>query len=232
MSRKKTSWKQRKKDLADMSLEEQYKVLAMRADKRLQRLEKYMKLPGYETLSKGAYARAMRDIKVWSGKGHKRFLTKAPGNVEELQAKINDIKTFLRADTSTLKPGMNTIGYSVSSYEKMAKTFNDRYGGDLDWQEIANYYDSAKADRIAKMIKSSKSIAKALGVFKKLANAGETNKTLMDKIRAGGKERVLINKRHYWRYKNITLTDDEVVNDIMNKMIKNGINPATMFKGK
>ena len=113
------------------TLEAEYKLLAMRADKRLQRLEKYMQRPGFETLSKGAYARALRDIEIWSGKGHKRFLTKAPGNVEELQAKINDIKSFLRSDTSTLQPGIDTQGYAVSVYEKQAQTFNNRYGGEF-----------------------------------------------------------------------------------------------------
>ena len=220
------------------SLEAEYKLLAMRADKRLQRLEKYMQRPGYETLKKGAYARAMRDIAIWSGKGHKRFLTKPPMNNKgeisepELQAKINDIKAFLRSDTSTMKPGIDTQGFAVSVYEQQAGTFNGRYGGNFTWQELANYYDSAKADRIAKRIKASKSIAKALGEFKKLARKGETNESLMSQIRAGGKERVLIGKQHYWKYKDIKLTDDEVTNEIMNKMIKNGINPVTMFKGK
>lgn len=231
MSRRKyLTWQEREKELKNMSLSEQYRVLAMRADKRLQRIEKYMNLPGNETLKKGAYARAMRDISIWSGKGRKRFFTKVPDNVEELQAKINDIKAFLRADTSTLKPGMNTQGFSVSSYEKMAKKFNTNYGTDFEWQEIANYYDSRKAEKIAAMIKSSKSVAETLGKFKQLERAGETNKTLMDKVRAGGKERVLIGNRHYWRYKNLKLTDDEVMNEIMTKMIKAGINPSTMFK--
>ena len=214
------------------SLEAEYKLLAMRADKRLQRLEKYMQRPGYETLKKGAYARAMRDIAIWSGKGHKRFLTKAPSNTAELQAKINDIKAFLRSDTSTMKPGIDTQGFAVSVYEKQAGTFNDRYGGNFTWQELANYYDSAKADRIAKRIKASKSIAKALGEFKKLARKGETNESLMSQIRAGGKERVLIGKQHYWKYKDIKLTDDEVTNEIMKKMIRAGISPRTLFKGK
>ena len=90
----------------------EYKTLTMRADKRLQRLEKYMQRPGYETLAKGAYKRAMRDIGVWSGKGHKRFGTKAPEDNRELQAKINDIKSFLRADTSTMRPGIDTQGFA------------------------------------------------------------------------------------------------------------------------
>ena len=201
------------------SLEEEYKLLAMRADKRLQRLEKYMQRPGYETLSKGAYARAMRDIEIWSGKGRKRFLTKAPGNVEELQAKINDIKAFLRSDTSTLKPGIDTQGYAVSVYEKQAQTFNNRYGGGFTWQELANYYGSKKADKIAKSIKASKSVARALGEFKKLMHMTpkKTRQQFRDEIKNNP---------------DVKYTDDEVTNEIMKKMIKIGISPRTLFKGK
>lgn len=201
------------------SLEAEYKTLTMRADKRLQRLEKYMQRPGYETLSKGAYARAMRDIEVWSGKGHKRFGTKAPENVEELQAKINDIKAFLRSDTSTLKPGIDTHGYAVSVYEKQAQTFNNRYGGDFTWQELANYYGSKKADKIAKSIKASKSVARALGEFKKLMQRtpNKTRQQFRDEIKNNP---------------DVKYTDDEVTNEIMKKMIKVGISPRTLFKGK
>lgn len=201
------------------SLKDEYKLLAMRADKRLQRLEKYMTRPGYETLSKGAYSRAMRDIEVWSGKGHKRFLTKAPENEAELKAKINDIKIFLRSDTSTLKPGIDTQGFAVSVYEKQANTFNDRYGGNFTWQELANYYGSKKAQRIANRIKSSKSVARALGEFKELNK--KNPKLTGAQLRRDIKENP-----------NIKLSDDEVTNEIMKKMINMGLSPRTLFKGK
>lgn len=201
------------------SIKEQYKLLAMRADKRLQRLEKYMKRPGYESLSKGAYARAIRDIEVWKGKGHKRFGINPPTNVEELQAKLNDIKSFLRSDTSTLKPGIDTQGFAVSVYEKQANTFNDRYGGDFTWQELANFYGSKKAQRIANRIKSSKSVARALGEFKALNK--KNPKLTGAQLRRDIKENP-----------NIVLSDDEVTNEIMKRMINMGISPRTLFKGK
>lgn len=202
----------------DPELRKQYNLLAMRADKRLQRLEKYSKRPGNETLLKGAYARALRDIEVYSGKGHKRFKTTNITSNEELQAKINDIKNFLRADTSTLKPGIDTRGFNVSSYQKMADTFNKRYDSDLTWQDIQNYYGSKKAQRIASKIKASKSVAKALGEFKRLSqkNPKLTGAQLRRDIKANP---------------NIRLSDDDVTNDIMKKMIKYGLSPKTLFKG-
>lgn len=196
----------------------EYKTLTMRADKRLQRLEKYMQRPGYETLEKGAYKRAMRDIKIWSGKGHKRFGTKPPEDVRELQAKINDIKAFLRADTSTLKPGIDTQGFAISSYEKAANTFNQRYGSDFNWQEIQNWYGSKKAARVAKAIQASKTVARALGRFKQM-------------MRENPKQSGAALRREIANNPNIKLDDDAAVNEAMKRMINMGISPRTMFKG-
>ena len=177
------------------SLLEEYNVLSMRADKRLQRIEKYSKRPGYEGLKQGAYARAIRDIEVWSGKGHKRFRTKPPTtrdgmiNETELQAKINDIRHFLRAETSTMKPGIDTRGFSISSYEKMAETTNKRYGGNFTWQELARFYESKKAERIAREIRSSKSIARAIAKFNEFNRKfpGVSGKDLREFIKNEGK---------------------------------------------
>lgn len=199
----------------DPQLLAEYKTLAMRADKRLQRLEKYAKRPGMGELLKGAYARAMRDIKTWGG--NKRFLTKPPSSDEDLKAKINDMRTFLRADTSTLKPGIDTKGFSVSSYERAAETFNTRYGTDLTWQEIGAYYGSKRAQKIANQIKASKTIAMALGEFKRMRAKDPkiSGKKLRDDIKNNP---------------NIKLSDDAAVNDVMKRMIRAGISPRTIFK--
>lgn len=209
--------KKHKKGSSD--LKKEYELLAMRADKRLQRLEQYAKRDGMESLLKGAYAMAMRDIEIWSGKGHKRFKTKAPENEEALKAKINDIRSFLRADTSTLKPGLDTQGYAISVYQKQADTFNQRYGSDFTWQELANFYGSKKAQRIANRIKASKSVARALGEFKRLHEK--------DPKKTGAAL-----KREIEQNPNIKLSDDAVTDDIMKRMIKMGISPRTLFKGK
>lgn len=210
----------------------EYRRLAKRADQRLVRLERYMKRPGMEELSKGAYSRAMDDIEVWSGKGKKRFNTSPPKSSEGLQAKINDIKAFLRSDTSTMAPGIDTRGFSISSYEKMAQTFNQRYGTQLSWKEISAFYQSSKYKKISERIQASKTIAMALGVFDELRKKGRTNKDLMEEIRKQGKHKVKKGNRSYWEYQNARFTDDEAVNEIVNKMIKAGVSPQTMFKGK
>ena len=213
-------------------LVKEYRKLAKRADQRLVRLERYMKRPGMAEIEKGAYSRAMKDIEVWSGRGKKRFNTAPPETEEALQAKINDIQAFLRADTSTLAPGIDTRGFSISSYEKMAETFNSTYGTNLTWQEIGAFYQSRKYKKLSEKIQASKTIAIALGVFDELRKQGKTRRELMDEIRKQGKHKVKKNGQTYWEYQNAQFTDDEAVNEIVNKMIKMGINPQTMFKGR
>lgn len=205
-----------------MALLDEYKLLAMRADKRLQRLEKYMKREQYKNLGQFAYARAVRDIEVWSGKGHKRFLTKPPtndkGEIDEraLRAKINDIKSFLRADTSTVMPGKDTRGYSAKTYAKMATTFNKRYGANLTWQELAQFYESKTAEKISKSIIASKSVAIALGKFKELQKKDKSisRAQILRDLKSG---------------KNVKLDQDETINQIMLKMVQSGVSPRTIF---
>lgn len=208
--------RKRGESIDQLTLEEQYKVLAMRADKRLERLEKYAKRPGNEEILKGAYARAMRDIEVWKGKGKKRFGYNKIEDKEELQKKINDIRAFLRADTSSLKPGLETKGYAISVYEKMANTFNQNYGSNLSWKEIGSYYESAKAKRIQEQLKASKTIAIALGEFKRL-NKKNPNKTIKEWV------------KDIKQQGNHILSDDETTAHVMERIIKMGISPRKLF---
>lgn len=200
----------------DLPIQEQYRILVQRADKRLERLEKYAKREKYSDILKGAYARAIRDIEVWNGAGKKRFGMKKISDPEELQAKINDIKAFLRSDTSSLQPGLDTRGYAISVYEKMAETFNTNFGADLEWKEIGAYYESSKAKRIQAQLKSSKTIAIALGEFKRL-NKKNPNKTIKEwkkEIKENG---------------NQILSDDKAVARMMERIIKMGISPRKLF---
>lgn len=119
------------------STEHYYKRLAKQADQRLVRLEKLTSQEGYTNVNKYAYARAMRDIKQWSGEGATRFNMKPPKNTNQLRAKIADIRTFLEAPTST-KAGIESV------YKNRADTINEKYGTSFDWTDLANYFDEAK----------------------------------------------------------------------------------------
>lgn len=215
------------KNLRGASLLDEFKTLAARADKRLQRLEKYSQRPGLEgILQASAYQHAMRDIKILGG--GKRFSFKPPTlpsgalDVDVLRARINAVKNFLRADTSTLKPGIDTAGYSIDRFQAVADTFNERYGADgdnLTAADIANYYSSRKAQRVAEAYGDSKTVAKALGRFKKI-NKNDPKLT--------GAEL----KRRIQKNPNMRLDKDDAVNEAMKRMIKLGLSPKYLFRKK
>ena len=134
------------------SLQQYYKRLAKTADQRLVRLEKASKEELYKPAKEWAYAKAQRDIRKWLPAGQEepavlRFNTKIPGldklkpeqANEKLIAKINDIKSFLAAPTST-KQGITNV------YKKRADTLNKNYGTKFTWKQMAQYYESGQAD--------------------------------------------------------------------------------------
>lgn len=152
----------------DETLEHYYRRLAKTADQRLVRLERASKEKYYEPATDWAYASAMRDIHTWNGQTASRFNTAPPTNHEKLVAKINDIKKFLESPTST-KTGIKNV------YIKKVNTFNERYGTDLTWDELAKYYDRRVADRMSAKF-GSKTALKIIGRIQDKMN--ETGKSI------------------------------------------------------
>lgn len=156
----------RNKGVAYLSEYLEYKKLARKADARLRAIETYAQQKYYKGIERYAYARAIRDIELWSGSGKKRFDTKPPDTLEGIRAKINDIKTFLESPTST-KTGVTEI------YIKRAKSINEKYGTNFTWQELASYYTSTAHEKAAEKYGSSTEL---------FAFASELNKVDPDKI--------------------------------------------------
>lgn len=212
-----TRWGNPKKPLEDLDLLSQYKRLAERADKRLQRLEKRFGTPGYEGLENWSYARAMRDIKSWSGEKGTRFKTAIPkfdnpaAQERYIKAKIADINRFLQADTSTVSGGIQSAG--LTPLEKAAKTFSKNYKAKISWQEMGAYFESETAKRVAMQF-GSKTVAKALARFKRLADQG---RNVEDEIKNNPR----------FRY-----SSDKLVAAAMQKMIDEGFSQSSLFKIK
>ena len=212
-----TRWGNPKKPLKELDLISQYKRLAERADKRLQRLEKKFGTPGYEGLENWSYARAMRDIKSWSGPKGTRFKTAIPKFDNEaareryIKAKISDINRFLQADTSTITGGIQSAG--LPPLEKAAKTFSKNYKVKITWQEMGAYFESELAKRVAKEF-GSKTVAKALARFKRLANQG---RNVEDEIKNNPR---------------IRLSSNRLVEAAMLRMIAEGFSQEAIFSIK
>lgn len=209
-----TRWGNPKKPLKELDLISQYKRLAERADKRLQRLEKRFGTPGYEGLENWSYARAMRDIKSWSGPKGTRFKTAIPkfdnaaAQERYIKAKISDINRFLQADTSTIAGGIQSAG--LTPLERAAKTFSKNYKAKITWQEMGAYFESETAKRVAKEF-GSKTVAKALARFKRLADQGRNVE-----------EEIKNNPR--FRY-----SSDKLVSAAMQKMMDEGFSQESSF---
>lgn len=130
----------------DETLEKWYRRLAKTADQRLVRLSRYAEEANFEASTKVlffAYSRAMVDIHKWSGAAAERFNTAPPASEERLIAKINDIRKFLEAPTST-KTGIENV------YIKRANTLKEKYGMSFSWDQLAKYFDTSTAERWAK----------------------------------------------------------------------------------
>lgn len=181
----------------------EYKRLAKRADQRLVRIEQYANQPNYQGMTKFAYSKAMRDIKAYSGQGAKRFNTAPPKNPKQLQAKINDIKAFLEAPSST-KKGVTNI------YKQRVATFNQHYGTNFTWQEYGAFFESSEWDKIKSEFRYADTLVKAVASIKR---AGADLNPEMIKSAS----------------KNMILDKDEVVDEIAKKLIKKGFTYLKMF---
>lgn len=118
------------------------KTLAGTANKRLERLEKQVAAGKVsEDVYRYAYGRAMRDISEWTGDDERKRFPTAGKSVAAMKAEIQDIKTFLKAPTST-KSSL------VGSYEKRTAAFNKEYKTNFKWNELKDVMDSDLADKI------------------------------------------------------------------------------------
>lgn len=137
--------------------EKLYRKMARASDKRLREIEKLSQTEEYKSMKEFAYKRAMADIKSWSGDKATRFNTKPPVRESEIYDKIMDMKTFLKAPSSTPEGIENT-------YAKSAATLNERYGTDFTWQDMATFFESRFFKKTEKEY-DSKQIVKAIGVM-------------------------------------------------------------------
>lgn len=180
----------------------EYNLLAMRADKRLQRLEQHSKDKHFEHILDYAYSKAMHDIHSWSGAQGTRFLTKPPANTQQLQAKIADIKEFLESKTST-KSGVK------ATYIERAKTTNKNWGTNFTWQDLATFWESEDAKKLASDY-GSKTLIKALGIIKKLGDDPEKIKKAIES-----------NKK---------LSGDDIQDEITRSLLNQGYTADRLFK--
>ena len=117
--------------------------------------------PLYQNVKSFAYEKALEDIHKWNGETASRFNTVPPAAPEDLQLKIEQMKSFLGKQTST-QVGINLM------YKRMANTINATYGTNFTYQQIMKYYGSNQNDKWSNMF-GSKTALKVIGNIQKSA---------------------------------------------------------------
>ena len=146
---------------AGESAEKYYRRLAKAADQRLVRIEQLSQNPLYANVKSFAYEKALEDIHKWNGVTASRFNTVPPESPEDLQAKIEAMKSFLGKQTST-QAGINLM------YKRMANAVNAKYGTNFTYQQIMKYYSSNQNEKWSNMF-GSKTALKVIGNIQKSA---------------------------------------------------------------
>lgn len=225
-SRKKQTYKTSngQKEYSELSKEEEYRVLAARANKRLQRIEKYSKREEYKGIENAAYRRAIHDIKSLRGETRSRFAREIPTDPNEYNAAMNFMLRFLGADTSTIQPGIGTAGANIARYEEMARKFNERFtdkqgGAYVTWKDITTWYSSYNGKRMKKLFKSSEAVAITLGQFKRLTKDKKYKNMTIDQWKTELKNNP----------EKIT-GGDVLAESAMQAMLDNNISPKNLFK--
>lgn len=143
-----------------IALRSEYVKLAKRADQRLVRLEQLEAKPGFENVTKYAYAWAQKNLQRWSGKPEgSRFNAAIPSDIKSLEAKLHIVKQFLDMQTST-KGGI------LKTYKKRADALNKKYGTNFTWQDLSKYFNSSIAERAAAKF-GSKTALRVIGQMQK-----------------------------------------------------------------
>lgn len=150
--------------MTEAELLKYYKQVAKNADRRLRNLEKLAEEKDYKVADKWAYSAAMRDIHKWSGDTAKRFDTAPPPNKRDLQKKITEIENFLNAPTSS-KTGIK------QSYQKKSDTYKEKYGINLSWSQVGDFFESEGYKKLDEKGYGSKTIMISIGYMQKYGDA-------------------------------------------------------------
>ena len=124
------------------TLEHAYTRLAKQADQRLLRLEQLADAQPdkYQGVLKFSYGAAAADLKNIKGSiGKPRFNRAMPTDKKTLQARVNDMISFINSPSST-KGGIDKI------YQKRVDTINERYETNFTWGDWARFIETKKDD--------------------------------------------------------------------------------------
>ena len=148
------------RDIKVQVLQKFYRKIVDTANHRLLEIERFSERPEYEEVKKFAYKLAMYDITGAYGEDAKRFKA-SDFKVDDLKhskKNINMVLRFLEMPTST-KVGVYNI------YQKRADKINKEYGTNVNWETIANLFQSKLYTKLNEKLNASKTAVKVIGVL-------------------------------------------------------------------
>lgn len=183
-------------------------------------------------------------IKELSGES----LYRANYYIQKTQNKM--LREFLGSATSTIGQGLSKVGEGINKtigvkriWDKRNKTINEKYLSEYDLRmsdnDMKRFWESKKQAKLEKIVGSTQMFAVA-AVMKKynlMANKRNLEKFLKDNIDLTGIDPEELKAQKGEKYSEYLdrvqqfakYTDDEVLNDAINRALKNGINVNNIF---
>ena len=246
----KTEWEQ---------LATEARMLAKRANQRMKRIEIYSERQGMGGIKEYAYKKAQEyieknlgvgpsgkgrfkerqkiyDVDTGSGMLSGQALYKA--NVQILRHRIKAMQEFLGSESSVL----GTSKYGITRiYDKRTETINNKYlskyGLQLSENDLKRFFDSKKQSKLESDYGSDQmfAIASVMKKYNLKANKRELEKYLKSNVDL--KDREYIKQRTGESFKDyltrvdefVKFTGDEVLDDLVKKALKDGINVNNIF---
>lgn len=148
---------------------ESYRKLSQAMNKRLQRLERLSKQPGYKAATNWAYQAALSDIRALRGEGARRFPS-LPKKLPTDPAKLTELEVKLRRSTKAMerfrdlpsgtKTGLHTV------YDNMAESFSEGAETEITADDLAGVFETGLWDTLISAGFGSETTRRVIGMIK------------------------------------------------------------------
>ena len=160
------------------------------------------------------------------------------------------MREVLGSATSTIGQGLSKVGEGISKtigvkriWDKRNKTINEKYLSEYDLRlsdnDMKRFWESKKQAKLEKIVGSTQmfAVAAVMKKFNLMANKRNLEKFLKDNIDLTGVDPEELKAQKGEKYADYLdrvqefakYTDDEVLNDAINRALKNGINVNNIF---
>lgn len=194
---------------------ETYRKFSQAMNKRLQRLERLSKQPGYKAATNWAYQAALSDIHALRGEGARRFPS-LPKKLPTDPAKLAELEVKLRRSTkamerfrempSSMKSGLHTV------YDNMAKSFSEGAGTEITADDLAGVFETGLWDTLISTGFGSETTRRVIGTIKE-------NKEKLKKLRKQKRAMRLSSESEYGDRLNEVLAGDRSAARILGKYL-------------